>query len=123
MATHRLVIAANLFYAVALLIFGLIPSVPEAFAGVADHLAHAAAYAVQAVLLFVLFLRPVGRGRAALLAIGLAVLYGGCVELLQALQPARAVEAADMAANAVGATAASAFLYLVTGTRTKDIRR
>jgi VanZ family protein len=123
MATRRLVIAANLIYAVALLVVGLIPSIPEAVAGVSDHLAHAMAYAVQAVLLYGLFLRSCGRGRAAVLAIGVAVLYGGFVEMLQSLQPTRTVEAADLVANTVGAAAATVIVYIVTGTRATDIRR
>lgn len=115
MATRRLVIALNLVYAVALLVFGLISSLPGSAAGVPDHLAHAAAYAVQAALVYVLFLQSSGRGRAAVLAIGVAALYGGFVELLQTLQPARTAEVADLLANTIGAIAASLFLYVTTG--------
>lgn len=121
MATRRLVIAANVAYAVALLILGLIPSVPRAVAGVSDLFAHAAASAGQTVLLFALFLPSGGRRRAALLALGVAVLYGGCVEMLQSLQPARTVEMADQVANAVGACAAMSFVYLVTGLLPTDL--
>jgi VanZ family protein len=123
MTARRLVIATNLVYAVALLILGLIPSVPRAVAGVPDHVAHAAAYAVQAALLYVFFLYSGRRRRAAVLAIGVAVLYGGCVEMLQSLQPARAVEVADLVANTVGATTASAFLHLVMGMRKTETKR
>jgi VanZ family protein len=123
MSVRRTVIAANLVYAIALMILGLIPSVPGAGAGLPDHVAHAAAYAIQAVLLFVLFLRPGRRGRTALLALGVAVLYGGCVEILQSLQPARTVEFADLVANAVGASSAALILYLVAGAGSTEARR
>jgi VanZ family protein len=121
MATRRLVIAANLIYAVALLVLGLIPTFPVAVAGVSDGVAHAAAYAVQTVLLYGLFMPSAGRIRAALLAVGVAVLYGGCVEILQSLQPARAVEGADVVANMVGAVAAASLLYLVTSCRSRGV--
>jgi len=123
MTTHRLVIAVNLVYAVALLVLGLIPSVPDAVAGVPDHVAHAVAYAAQAALLYILFLHSGGRGRAAVLALCVALLYGGCVEMLQSFQPARTVELADLAANTVGAATASGALYLVTGTRRTETGR
>ena len=123
MATRRLVIAANLVYAVALLILGLIPSVPVAVTVVPDHLAHAAAYAGQTVLLYAVFLTSSGRGRAAVLAAGSAVLYGGCVEILQSLQPTRTVELADLLANTVGACVAMFVLYLVTGVLPADAAR
>ena len=123
MAARRLVIAVNVVYGVALLILGLIPSVPSTAASIPDHVAHAGAYALQSVLLYLLFLSSGGRERAAVLAIAVSVLYGGCVEMLQSLQSARTVEVADLIANAVGATAASAFLYLATGTQRTGIRR
>jgi len=123
MATRRLVIAANLAYAVALLILGLLPAIPEAVAGVSDHVAHAAASAGQTVLLYGLFLSSGGRGRSAILAASAAVLYGVCVEMLQSLQPARTVEMADLVANTVGACATMFTLYLVTGVLPKDVTR
>ena len=123
MATRRLVIAANLIYAVAVLVLGLIPTFPVAVAGVSDGVAHAAAYAVQTVLLYGLFMPSAGRIRAALLAVGVAVLYGGCVEILQLLQPARTVETADLVANMVGSGVAALFLYLVTSSGSKGVGR
>jgi VanZ family protein len=113
MASRRTLIAVNSLYAAALLILGLIPKVPEVVAGVSDHLAHAAAYAVQTVLLFILLLPFRGPGRAGVIAVLGAVLYGGCVEMLQSLQPARAVEVTDLVANAVGACTAGSIAFLL----------
>lgn len=123
METRRPLIAANLMYAITLLVLGLIPSVPAAVAGVSDHVAHASAYAVQTVLLYAFFMPSAGRGRAALVAVGVAVLYGGCVEILQSFQPARTVEGADLVANTVGAVAAASLLYLVTSWRSRGVRQ
>lgn len=113
MATRRLVIAANLAYAVVLLILGLVPEVPQSMTGISDPVAHAVAYAILAALLFALLAPSAGRGTAATLAAAGAVLYGGVVETLQLLQPVRTSDIRDLGANAVGAAAAVSILYLV----------
>jgi VanZ family protein len=113
MATPRLLIAANLAYAVVLLILGLVPEVPQPMAGISDSVAHAVAYAILAALLFVLLAPSAGLGAAATLAVAGAVLYGGVVETLQLLQPARTADIRDLGANAVGAAAAVSILYLL----------
>jgi VanZ family protein len=123
MAIRRSVIAANLIYAVVLLVLGLVPNIPKPVAGISDHVAHAAAYAIQTIFLFFLLVPHGGRGRAAILAVAGAVLYGGCVEMLQSFQPARTVEVADLVANAVGAGAAASLVYLVTSSRSIGVRR
>lgn len=110
---RRIVVIANLACAVALLVLGLLPELPAVATGIPDHTAHALAYAVQAGLLFALFLPSVGAGMAALLAAAIAVLYGGFVEALQLLQPARAAEILDVAANAAGAVLAASIAYLL----------
>jgi VanZ family protein len=115
MDPRRLVIAANVVYAAILLTLGLISDLPQAVSAVPDLVAHAAAYAIQAVLLFILLLPSTGRGKAALFSAVGAVVFGGLVEALQLYQPARTVEIRDLAANAVGAAKASFILYLATG--------
>jgi VanZ family protein len=114
MKRRRLVIAANVVYAFILLTLGLISDVPTVVSGVPDLVAHAAAYAVQAVLLFILLVPSLGRWKAALLSAVGAVVFGGLVEALQLIQPARSVELRDLAANTVGAAMAASILYLVT---------
>lgn len=120
MVARRLVIAANLAYAIALLLIGLAPKVPVHSVAVPDGLAHAAASAGQTVLLFALFESRGGPKRAAAVAAVVAILYCGCVEILQFLQPARTVEVRDLVANMVGAGAAAALLTLVAESRAGD---
>ena len=114
---RRLVVVANLVYAAVLLILGLVPDVPMLATGISDHAAHALAYAVQAGLLFALFLPLAGRGPAALLAGAGAVIYGGVVETLQLLQPSRTAEIFDLAANAIGAGLTASIAFLLTPRR------
>ena len=114
---RRLVVVANLACAVVLLVLGLLPEMPAVALNVSDHTAHALAYAVQAGLLFALFLPSIGRGMAALLAAAVAVLYGGFVEVLQLLQPARTTEIVDLAANVAGAGMAATIAYFLTPMR------
>lgn len=123
MRSRRLVIAANLVYAVVLLTLGLLPDVPQVLPGISDRLAHATAYSVQAILLFTLFLSAVGPGKAALFSAIGAVAFGGVVETLQYLQPARSVEIRDLVANTVGAVLAASTLYLVTVAFATDNKR
>lgn len=111
---RRAVIAANLAYAAVLLVLGVVPDVPEIAKEIPDYTSHALAYGVHGALLFALFLPLTGRGTAAVLAAAGATLYGGFVEALQLLQPARSVEILDIAANALGAGAAAAIAFLLT---------
>jgi len=112
---RRFVIVANLLYAAFLLLLGVAPDVPDIAAEIPDFAAHGIAYAAHAALMFALFLPSVGRGNAAILAFAGAVVYGGLVEGLQFLQPARTVEIRDLVANTVGAGVVAMVLYLVTG--------
>lgn len=117
---RRSVIAANLAYAALLLVLGVLPGVPAFAPGVSDSTAHGIAYAGFAALLFAFFLPLVGRGRAAVFSVLGSIAYGGLVEALQTLQPARSVEIGDIAANSVGAVIAAFALYLVLGFRTGE---
>ncbi len=116
------VIAANLVYAVSLMLLGVAPDVPSVAVNIPDFVAHGIAYAAHTALIFALFLPTVGRGNAAILAFAGAVVYGGLVEVLQFLQPARTVEIRDLLANSVGAGTAAAVLFLLTGPRTTGDR-
>ncbi len=109
---RRLVIAANWLYAIALVVLGVVPEIPVVARGIPDHAAHALAAAIQAGLLFTLLLPRVGRGKAALLAAIGAAAYGGLVEGLQLLQPARTVELRDLAANAFGGSVAASLAWV-----------
>ncbi len=119
---RRFVIAANLVYAASLLVLGVAPDVPDVAVDIPDFAAHGIAYAAHTALMFALLLPLVGRGKAAILAFAGAVLYGGLVEALQFLQPARTVEIRDLLANAVGAGMAAMILYFVTRSKTTDGR-
>jgi VanZ family protein len=114
---RNVVFVANLLYAALLLVLGLLPNLPAFATGVSDHAAHALAYAVQAGLLFALFLPSGGRGMAALLAAGVAGLYGGFVETLQFLQPERTFEYIDLGVNFVGAGMAASMAFFLTRPR------
>jgi VanZ family protein len=117
---RRSVIAANLTYAVLLLVLGLLPGIPEIASGVPDTAAHGIAYAGFASLLFAFFLPLAGRGKAAVLSVIAAIVYGGLVEALQVLQPVRSVEIRDIGSNSFGAVIAALALYLVVGLRTGE---
>lgn len=112
---RRLVIMINLIYALTLLLLGMSSDVPDLARGVSDHVAHALASGIQAALLFMLFRPSTGFQRAVLLAAGCASLYGGIIETLQLLQPARTVEMVDLAANTIGACLVALTIYLVGG--------
>ena len=114
---RSVVLVANLLYAAVLLVLGLLPNLPAFATGVSDHAAHALAYAVQAGLLFALFLPSAGRGMAALLAAAVAGLYGGFVETLQLLQPERTFEYIDLGVNFVGAGMAASIAFFLTRPR------
>ncbi len=119
---RRIVIFANLVYAAALLLLGVAPDLPGAALDIPDFVAHGIAYAAHTALMFALLRPLVGRGKAAVLAFAGAVLYGGLVEALQFLQPARTVEIRDVLANSVGAGLASMTLFFVTGPSATDGR-
>ena len=109
---RRLVTTANLIYAVALVILGVIPNIPGINGGFSDLVAHTVAAALQAWLLFALFRPQLGPGRAAWLAAILAAAYGGLIEVLQLFQPARQAELSDAAANSFGAAVAAAIAFV-----------
>lgn len=99
--------AVNLVYAACLVIAALLPiSKPTAGLRVPDWLAHAAAYGVQAVLVFRALPPSMGQRRALICAWIGASLFGMATEALQLLQPARTVEAGDIVANMAGALTA-----------------
>jgi VanZ family protein len=72
-----------------------------------DKLAHAAVYAVLAVLLFRAVRRTtsLARGRAAVLAVLIAIAYGATDELHQRMVPDRSPDLRDLLADAAGASA------------------
>jgi VanZ family protein len=117
----RQLAVANLLYAVVLLSLGVLPSLPSA--GVSDHTAHAAAYGIQAGLLYLLLFSFLSRGRAAILAATCAIVWGGIVEALQIVQPTRSFEILDLAANAAGAVVTIAIAYVLTGRTTVESGR
>ena len=100
---RRFALVANLSYALVLLLLGVSPDIPEMTKGFSDRFAHMAASGLHVVLLFWLLRAATGARTAALLAAAGASLYGGCIEAMQLLQPARTVEMADLATNAIGA--------------------
>lgn len=112
-ARKRRLAAANLLYAGVLLSFGIVPTLPSA--GVSDHTAHALAYGAQAGLLFIFLLPSRRRVTAAFLAATGAIVYGGIIEALQLLRPARSFEISDLAANATGAVLAVSIAYVLSG--------
>ena len=109
---RRVVTVANLFYAVALVILGVVPNIPGINDNFSDLVAHTVAAALQAWLLFALFRQRMGPGRAAWLAAIVAAVYGGLIEVLQLFQPARQAELSDAAANSFGAAAAATVAFI-----------
>jgi VanZ family protein len=104
---------ANFLYAGVLLGLGMAPSLPAA--GVPDTTAHALAYGAQASLLYIFLLPSQSRGTAAFLAALGAIVYGGVIEALQLVRPARSFEVADLAANAAGAVLGASLAFILTG--------
>lgn len=121
MATRyrRLVIAVNLTYAVVLLLIGVSPEVPDVAEHISDHTAHALASALHAALIFAFLRQSTAAWTAAILAATGATLYGGFIEMLQLTQSTRIFEAADLAANAIGACSIALFISLVSHRHTK----
>lgn len=68
-----------------------------------DWFAHATAYGMQAALLFWACLPSLRRGRALVIGVLGASVFGMMTEALQRFQPGRTVELKDIAANCVGA--------------------
>jgi VanZ family protein len=101
------------------LIFGLSsihhpPSLPEVPGIGADKLAHAALYGLLSVLIVRAmtggWTRPISMTIAAV-AVAWSVAYGASDEFHQSFVPPREVDAADLLADAVGATIAAGVLY------------
>jgi VanZ family protein len=80
---------------------------PDTSMPAGDKLAHAAVYAVLAVLLFRAVRRTtsLARGRAAVLAVLIAIAYGATDELHQRMVPDRSPDLRDLLADAAGASA------------------
>ena len=96
--------AINGVYAILLVIMALVPSTSSiAELSPPDWLAHSLAYGLQAALLYWACLPWLGRNRAMLCGVVGASGFGFVTEALQLLQPSRAVELKDLAANTVGA--------------------
>ncbi len=94
----------NLAYAVILVIMAVVPSTPRiAQLSMPDWCAHAAAYGLQAALLFWACRPSFSRGRAMVLGVVGASAFGMATEALQILQPERSVELKDLVANSAGA--------------------
>jgi len=107
----------NLAYAAILLVLGLIPRVPGLGTAVPDALAHATAAGTQALMLFWLLVTASSPPVAVISSGFAAFVFGGVIEVLQLLQPARYFQAADLAANAVGATLVCIMIALVLARR------
>lgn len=117
----RRLAAANLLYAGLLLGLGIVPTLPAA--GVPDHTAHALAYGAQAGLLYIFLLSSRSRRTAAFLAATGAIVYGGIIEALQLLRPARSFEILDLAANAAGAVLAVSMAYVLSCVMKAETRK
>jgi len=96
--------AANVGYAIFLVIIAVLPSTSAAPSlWVPDWFAHAAAYGIQAALLYWASLPSLGHRRSLVVGVVGAGSFGVVTESLQFFQPERAVELKDLAANIVGA--------------------
>ena len=96
--------AANVGYAILLVIMALIPTTSRVTElSVPDWFAHAVAYGIQAALIFWALLPSISRHRALLMGVVGASVFGMVTEGLQLLQPVRSVEFKDLVANTAGA--------------------
>lgn len=96
--------AANVGYAILLIVMALIPQTTAAAVSmVPDWFAHALAYGIQTGLLFWALAPSVGVRSALVGGLFGAVSFGAVTEVLQFLQPGRVVEFRDVVANSVGA--------------------
>jgi len=94
----------NLGYAVSLAIMAVVPSTSGiSQLSIPDWCAHAAAYGLQAALLFWACRLSFTRGSAMVYGFVGASAFGMATEALQLLQPERSVELKDLAANSAGA--------------------
>lgn len=95
---------ANGGYAILLVIMALLPSTSTTVGiSVPDWFAHAVAYGVQMALVYWAALPSLGHGRSLAVGVVAAAGFGLVTEALQFLQPVRAVELKDLAANTIGA--------------------
>ncbi len=102
-----LLVAANVVYAMALILLAYIPHIPAPLGvRVPDVVAHGVAYGLQALLLLALLTRLTSPMIGALGAWLGAGAFGGLTELVQFLQPTRAPQVSDLAADCVGAAVA-----------------
>lgn len=100
-------VVLNVIYASVLVALAMTPTVPSSAAKVPDVVAHAVAYGIQCFLLFALIRDYLHHFGALLTAAAGATCYGALTEGLQMLQPSRAVEIGDIAANTVGVAVVS----------------
>jgi VanZ family protein len=96
-----------------------LPSVPFAFEGI-DKLEHAGAYGIFGLLLLLALDWP--RPRAAVLAVGLAALYGITDEWHQSFVPGRQCDPFDWLADAAGALLAVASWIALRRRRREQLR-
>lgn len=96
--------AANIGYAVVLMVMALLPS-RSIVTDLAppDWIAHAVAYGIQAALVYWASLPSLGRTRSLVVGAVTASVFGALTECLQLLQPGRSVEFKDLIANTTGA--------------------
>jgi len=103
----------NGVYAILLVFMALVPSTSSiAELSPPDWLSHSLAYGLQAALLHWACLPWLGRKRAMLCGVIGASGFGFVTEALQLLQPTRAVELKDLAANTVGAVLVSGLIVV-----------
>jgi VanZ family protein len=104
-----LLAAVNLVYATVLIVLAYIPHIPAPLGvRVSDVVAHGVAYGLQALLLLMLLRRLASPAVAALGACLGTGVFGGLTELVQFLQPTRATQLSDLAADCLGAAIAVA---------------
>jgi VanZ family protein len=105
---RRAWILVNAGYASILVMLALAPSISVPGLQVSDSVAHAAAYGLQALLLYFLFAVSSRPWTSVVAAVLCAFGFGVLTEALQLLQPARSVEFRDILANSLGVAIAGA---------------
>lgn len=96
--------AVNIGYAILLVVLALLPStVRLSELAISDWFAHAAAYGIQAALVYWASRPSLGPNRALAVGVLAASGFGVLTEGLQLLQPGRSVEFKDLVANTIGA--------------------
>lgn len=111
-------VGLNVMYATLLMALAVSPQAPGP-ANVPDRLAHAVAYGIQAILLFLMLALVKPTTQALVIGCLGAVAFGICTEGLQLLQPTRSTELMDIVADACGAATAAALGALFLVIRTK----